>query len=446
VKADWRKVPLGELVELKYGKALKAEERPENGHFPVYGSNGIVGTSDNALVDHPTIVIGRKGAVGEAHLAEHGCWPIDTTFYTSPRPGTNFSLHYLLLCIRSIDLKQVAITSTIPGLNRDTLASQIILVPPLPEQERIVQILHAAEELWRLRAQADRRTADLIPALFHNMFGDHASGSQSWKVSTVANVAAKREGSIRTGPFGSDLHHSEFIEEGIPVLGIENVVSNEFRWTRARCITPEKYKGFTRFRVYPGDVLVTIMGTVGRVSVAPDDIPECMSTKHLCVVTVDRQMIDPTYLWGTLLFDERLRGQTRRVSSGAIMDGWNSTIIKGLPIRVPPLPLQRKFAARVQEIRALEERQAQSRRRLDDLFASLLHRAFKVSSDVAWASSPCPDTVKMTVPHPAVAWASSPCSNAVRMTLPQRPPPRQAKAADPPSRSAPHVLSGSDSL
>jgi len=130
VKADWRKVPLGELVELKYGKALKAEERPENGHFPVYGSNGIVGTSDNALVDHPTIVIGRKGAVGEAHLAEHGCWPIDTTFYTSPRPGTNFSLHYLLLCIRSIDLKQVAITSTIPGLNRDTLASQIILVPP----------------------------------------------------------------------------------------------------------------------------------------------------------------------------------------------------------------------------------------------------------------------------------------------------------------------------
>ena len=45
-------------------------------------------------------------------------------------------------------------------------------VPPLAEQERIVKLLDEADELRKLRAQADRRTADLIPALFHEMFGD----------------------------------------------------------------------------------------------------------------------------------------------------------------------------------------------------------------------------------------------------------------------------------
>jgi len=59
------------------------------------------------------------------------------------------------------------------------------------------------------------------------------------------------------------------------------------------------------------------------------------------------------------------------------MEGWNSKIIKGLKVRVPPLPLQREFAAQVAEVRAMEAKQTESRRRLDDLFASLLHRAFR---------------------------------------------------------------------
>ena len=109
---------------------------------------------------------------------------------------------------------------------------------------------------------------------------------------------------------------------------------------------------------------------------APDDLPLCISTKHLCTITVDRKRVEPRYLWGALLFDAAVRQQTRAVSSGAIMEGWNSTIIKGLQLRVPSLELQRKFAARVVEVRALEAQQAASRRRLDELFQSMLHRAF----------------------------------------------------------------------
>jgi type I restriction enzyme, S subunit len=262
--------------------------------------------------------------------------------------------------------------AAIGGIAQDFVRNVHVPLPPLAEQERIVKLLDEADALRKLRTQADRRTAALLPALFDELFGDRST----FATATVAELASERSGSIRTGPFGSDLRHSEFVSEGIPVLGIDNVVENEFRWTEPRCVTPEKFKEMQRFIVFPGDVLVTIMGTVGRCVVAPDDLPTCISTKHLCTITVNRERIEPRYLWGSFRFDETVRQQTRLVGKGAIMEGWNSTIIKSLKIPVPPLPLQQTFARRVGEIRELEAAQAASRRRLDALFASLLHRAF----------------------------------------------------------------------
>jgi type I restriction enzyme S subunit len=267
--------------------------------------------------------------------------------------------------------------ANIQNLRRTELEKLPIPVPPMAEQERIVKLLDEADELRKLRTQADRRTADLIPSLFHDMFGPDAPGSATWQTATVAELAAAHEGSIRTGPFGSDLRHSEFVEEGVPVLGIDNVVENEFRWTKSRCIPEAKFAEMKKFVVFPGDLLVTIMGTVGKCSIAPEELPVCISTKHLCTVTLDRTKAHPRFIWGAFLHDASVTQQTRSVGKGAIMEGWNSTIIKRLRLRVPPLSLQKEFAARVSEIRALQAEQAASRRRLDDLFQSMLHRAFQ---------------------------------------------------------------------
>ena len=67
-----------------------------------------------------------------------------------------------------------------------------IPVPPLAEQERIVKLLDEADELRKLRAQADRRTADLIPSLFHEMFGDPNANQRAGHVKpgTFAEVVS----------------------------------------------------------------------------------------------------------------------------------------------------------------------------------------------------------------------------------------------------------------
>jgi type I restriction enzyme S subunit len=74
----WQQVRLGEIFSLEYGSALPEKNR-EPGAFPVYGSNGVVGTHSQALVGVPSLVIGRKGSVGAVNIAEGPFWPIDTS-------------------------------------------------------------------------------------------------------------------------------------------------------------------------------------------------------------------------------------------------------------------------------------------------------------------------------------------------------------------------------
>ncbi|HJT21322.1 MAG TPA: restriction endonuclease subunit S [Nitrospira sp.] len=383
MEAEWKKMkrwptkPLGELVSLEYGEALKSEERSGNGRYPVYGSNGIVGSHDAAIVMEPTIVVGRKGAIGEVHFAERGCWPIDTAFYTQFRQPGVVTLPYLLLWFRSVDLKTLAITATIPGLNRNTLYAQQVPVPPLAEQERIVKLLDEADELRKLRAEADRRTADLIPSLFHEMFGDPSINPYDWPVESVGTLFDAKRGGAKCGPFGSVLKKHEYVESGIPVWGIPNVLPNQFVEAGSLFISPSKFEELRAYAVESGDLLFSRAGTVGRICVARPSATDSIIGTNLIRVALDRERVVPEFFATlvTLLGLEAARFRANADESAYSF--MNTTVLKALRMYLPPFPLQKDFAARVAEIRAMETQQATSRRRLDDLFHSLLHRAFR---------------------------------------------------------------------
>ena len=203
-------------------------------------------------------------------------------------------------------------------------------------QERQTKILYHLQNIIDHRKNEILRLDELIKARFVEMF---ANGNHDWQEVSIADICED----TRTGPFGSALHHDEFVDSGVFVLGIDNAVENKFSYNRMRYITDEKYEKLKRYTVYPGDVIITIMGTVGRSAVIPDDMPKAINTKHLACLTPDATIVDSYFLSNVFQIHPVIRGQLERQCKGAIMDGLNLTIIKGLRFELPPLELQKEF-------------------------------------------------------------------------------------------------------
>ena len=227
-------------------------------------------------------------------------------------------------------------------VTKEFVESYPIPLPPVTVQRRIVAILDEAfEGVATAKANAEKNlqsTRELIRTGYQAIVG---SFDQSpWSKAHVDELVAASKGSMRTGPFGSQLLRSEFVDGGIAVLGIDNAVANEFRWDKRRYITEAKYRDLARYRVHPGDVLITIMGTCGRCAVVPDDIPLAVNTKHLCCITLDRKKCLPDYLHFYFLHHPLARAYLTAQAKGSIMAGLNMGIISALPVRLPPLDQQ----------------------------------------------------------------------------------------------------------
>ncbi|MGH3428553.1 MAG: restriction endonuclease subunit S, partial [Mycobacteriales bacterium] len=122
IPEGWTVRPLSAVLELAYGKALKADDR-RGGNVAVYGSGGIVGWHDNAFVDGPGIVVGRKGNVGAVYWSDVDFYPIDTTYFVKSEMPLSFVYHQLQT------LEFIDSHAAVPGLSRDQAYSLRVVVP-----------------------------------------------------------------------------------------------------------------------------------------------------------------------------------------------------------------------------------------------------------------------------------------------------------------------------
>ncbi|MFP4097895.1 MAG: restriction endonuclease subunit S [Alphaproteobacteria bacterium] len=232
-----------------------------------------------------------------------------------------------------------------------------------------------AEQVKVKRLKAIGTLEHLLEALFLNSFNKEEI--KNYKIETVENMALDEKGSIRTGPFGSQLLHSEFVEEGVSVLGIDNAVQNKFSWGERRFITEEKYDQLKRYTVRPGDVLITIMGTCGRCAVVPDNIPTSINTKHLCCITLNTKKCLPEFLHSYFLMHPMALQYLKSRSKGAIMDGLNMGIIKDMPVPLVPIEKQQEFVKQKKTIENKIETYQRALNEADLFFKSLTQKAFE---------------------------------------------------------------------
>lgn len=144
----WEEKRVEDILELAYGKALKASDRTD-GPVPVYGSGGITGYHNEALVDGPSVIVGRKGTVGVLYWEDRPFFPIDTVFYVRPKTQLTFCYYHL----QTLGLEAMNTDAAVPGLNRNNVYR---LSVPWSDEKLRTQFHLLAEPLrQRIRANSE---------------------------------------------------------------------------------------------------------------------------------------------------------------------------------------------------------------------------------------------------------------------------------------------------
>lgn len=306
-----------------------------------------------------TIGYGLKGAIGSTLAAlktdSQDIYPKYIGYYLSSK---------------SQYLRDTCTGATIPHIQRSILESIKIPLLSLEEQIKVSNILDQAQELIDKRKAQIEALDELKKSIYQQMFL-----AIHWEKNKLEEII-KEKGAIKCGPFGSQLLISEFTDEGIPVLGIENVGENKFVYTDNKYISEEKYTQLNAFKVQPGDVLISRTGTVGRTCVVPDEFSLGIIGPNLLKITPNTQIITSNYLASTFNYSRDVVNQVKLNSPGATVAVFNTGNLKKVSIPVPPIELQNQFAEIVENIEKQKELLNKSLVELENNFNSLMERAF----------------------------------------------------------------------
>jgi len=262
-----------------------------------------------------------------------------------------------------------------PAVSNSDIENTLIPLPPLLEQCRIATILHEADEILKLRRQANEKTQEIVVALFYEMFGDPATNLKKLKTAVLGDVIY----SAQDGPHVSP----DYSEEGVPFLSTHNIRPGQVVWEDLKYISrKEAEKHWRKCKPERGDVLYTKGGTTGLAK-AIDFDTEIAIWVHIALLKIKHDLVDPLWL-ESMLNSAFCYAQSQSLTHGITNNDLGLTRMIRINLYLPPLSLQQHFARQAIKVREAEHKQTTIFQHLGTLHQSLLARAFTGDLTATW--------------------------------------------------------------
>jgi len=360
-------VLLTSICRPKQWKTIASTDLHENG-YPVYGANGKIGFYNTYTHEHPTILITCRGATcGTINICEPKSY-VNGNAMALDNLSSDVDLYYLKHYLEFRKLDDVISGSAQPQITGQGLSKVKIPLPPLPQQQKIANILDAADALRQNDKALIAKYDELTQALFMDMFGDIGSNLYNFPVVKLDEVCSK----ITDGEHGT----VERLESGKLYLMARNIRENYIDFSDISFISEEDHKKiFKRCNAEKGDLLLVCVGaTIGRACITPD-IEEFSLARSVALLKPNEK-INSLYLYAAIS-SKYIQEVIKRSGNSSAQAGLYTGKIKEIQITLPPLEIQNQFAERVAVI---EEQKAIAQKSLEhseSLFNSLLQKAFK---------------------------------------------------------------------
>jgi len=342
MKKGWEYKKLGEVADVIHGKNQK-EVLSINGAYPIYGSGGnVMGYASDYLCEAGTTILGRKGSINNPLYITERFWNVDTAFGISAKEG--YDGKFLYYFITTVDWLKKNTGTTLPSLTQQVVKSVIIPIPPLSEQQSIVNYLDSAfAKIDAMKANAEKALNE-AKALFQASLKEMLEPQKEWEEKKFGKIC-----DFVRGPFGGSLKKECFKDSGYVVYEQQNAIYNKF--TFRYFINEEKYNSLIRFKVNSGDLIMSCSGTIGKVAIIPENFKEGIINQALLKLTpnkdVDAHFLK--YLMESNYFKEIINANIEGV---AIKNIASVAVLKEIKLYVPKVSEQQKIVIEIDSLKS----------------------------------------------------------------------------------------------
>ena len=354
-ETEFQETPMGKIpkkwhiVKLCQVAILKNGQRPqlvENGHFPVYGANGVMGSTNQYLVDSDyTLIIGRVGAAGQVHLARGRIWVSDNAIYTENYDKNKVFLPYLYYLLITKRLERCTLKTTHPIITQTFVKNILVPLPSTDEQKVIAEILFtvgsAIDRVRGLVERAEKLKKGLMQELFTK-----GIGHKEYKETPIGRVP--NEWLVyRLGQLAIEMYYgvtAKAVEHytGTRFLRTTDIKDYKVEWdSLPYCeVTSNNKVNLSKYTLRKGDIIVSRAGTVGMSVYVDRDMPDTVFGSYLIKIRVNDKLIDPKFLH-YYLQTEQYWIQILASSKGSTLKNISLPTLKSLVIPVPTLEEQK---------------------------------------------------------------------------------------------------------
>jgi len=377
----WTRRPLKEVAEFCLGKML--DENKNRGQSMPYLANinvrwGRFDLGDLRQMRFEENELDRFGlSYGDIVMCEGG-EPGRCAVWQDQLPGMMFQkalhrirphedidsrfLFYLFLKMgRNDEFGGLFTGSTIKHLPKEKLAKVVVAFPELKVQQHIAEVLFRYDDLIEnnrrriaLLEQAARLLYEEWFVRFRFPGHEHAKVvnglPEGWAEQHLAQLCDGDDG-IQTGPFGSQLHQSDYSDDGIPVVMPKNMIAFRIVSDGIARIPEQTAERLTRHRLIEGDTVYGRRGDIGRRAYVSEREVGWLCGTGCLRMRPNNQKIDPRFLFDAL-GAPKTAGTIANRAKGATLPNLNSTILRSVPVLVPSRPMQELYSSKIRPIKS----------------------------------------------------------------------------------------------
>lgn len=366
-----KEVNLFDICNPKQWKTISSSEINENGKYPVYGANGVIGYYDVYNHQDATLIVGCRGSCGTVYITQPKSYVTGNAMSLDNLDVSNIKLKYLYYYLNNRGFSDIITGTSQPQITQTGLKEIFVPRPSISVQNKIVKILDQAEEIKRRREESIKKLAELKKSLLNETI------SNKFNETSLGELLTELTDYHANGSYKILKKNVELLDHNDYSLMVRttDLENNEFE-NNVKYITKEAYEFLKKSKVFGGEIIINKIGSAGNVYLMPNLNRPVSLGMNQFLLRLDSNKANNVFVY-YFLASEIGQKRTKNKIRGAVTKTITKEAVRSIKINLPNINKQNKFASQIEVIEDQLLLSKKSLEEIQNLSKSLLQKAFK---------------------------------------------------------------------